>query len=231
MAEPGAPGAPGARDRPPDLLPGGRACILGGRGTPAHEPTHPPHTEPAALMDTRALLEDLLDRTVERGTRALDSREVLELEAFEQKLRTLDSICRESFQETLRDAYQHIADKLDRGEAIDANERNALELLFTGEAKYYLKTENNFDDWIDELKRLVGELRATRSAGMQSLADLMHVQALCRDAIHVMPEVLYYHREKERVELFRENLHGEISREQGRMLARLIRDLMSSPNR
>jgi hypothetical protein len=46
-----------------------------------------------------------------------------------------------------------------------------------------------------------------------------------------MPEVLYYLREKERIELFREGLHGEISREEGRMLARMIRDLMASPNR
>jgi hypothetical protein len=182
-------------------------------------------------MDTLALLQDRLERTVAFGTRALDAPALRELETLDQKLRTLDSLCRESFQETLSDAYELIAGKLERGVALDANERNAVELLFTGEAKYYLKTENNFHDWIQELQRLVGELDGKRSTGLASLADLMHVQALCRDAMHVMPEVLYYLRERERVELFRESLHGEIGREQGRLLARMIRDMLASPHR
>jgi hypothetical protein len=182
-------------------------------------------------MDTNALLQEKLARTAEFGDRAFESRDLLDLETWDAKIRVLDGLCREAFQETLRDAYDVIAGKLDRGETLDANERNAVELLFTGEAKYYLKTENNFEDWIAELKRLVGELDARRREGLGSLANLMHVQALCRDAIHVMPEVLYYLREKERIELFREGLHGEISREEGRMLARMIRDLMASPNR
>jgi len=182
-------------------------------------------------MDPLAMLQDRLTRTVEFGSRALGDRQTLDLEILDQKFRTLDSLCRETFQETLRDAFDVIAGKLDRGEALDASERNAVELLFTGEAKFYLKTENNFHDWIDELKRLVGELDARRAQGLSNLADLMHVQALCRDAMHVMPEVLYYLREKERVQLFGESLHGEISREEGRLLARMIRDLMSSPHR
>jgi hypothetical protein len=182
-------------------------------------------------MDTLALLHDKLNRTVEFGTRTLESRQLRDLEQLDQKLRTLDSLCRESFQETLSSAYDLIASKLERGETLDANERNAVELLFTGEAKYYLKTENNFHDWIRELQRLLGELDARHSAGLQSLADLMHVQALCRDAMHVFPEVLYFLREKERIQLFEESLRGEISREEGRLLARMIRDLMASPHR
>jgi hypothetical protein len=182
-------------------------------------------------MSTLAMLQDKLAHTIDVGGRALGASDLRGLERLDQKLRTLDALCRESFQETLRDAYAVIADKLDRGQTLNDGERKAVELLFTGEATYYLKTENNFDDWIHELQRLVAELDATRNAGLNSLADLMHVQALCRDALHVLPEVMYYLREKERVETFRENLSGEISREGGRMLARMIRDLMESPNR
>jgi hypothetical protein len=182
-------------------------------------------------MDSIALLQEKLGRTVESGARAIDAPDVVALETFDHKLRTLDSLCRESFQETLRDAYDVIAEKLDKGTPLDGNERNAVELLFTGEAKYYLKTENNFHDWLAELKRLVGELDGRRSQGVANLADLMHVQALCRDAMHVLPELLYFLREKERVKLFQESLSGEISREEGRLLARMIRDLMRSPHR
>jgi hypothetical protein len=59
----------------------------------------------------------------------------------------------------------------------------------------------------------------------------MHVQALCRDAMHVTPEVTYYLREKQRIAQFRESVSGAITPEGGRLLARMIRDLMASPNR
>jgi hypothetical protein len=182
-------------------------------------------------MDSLAALQEKLGNTVDYGSRALNAQQLSELDMFDQKLRTLDSLCRESFQETLRDSYSVIASRLERGEALDGGQRKAVELLFTGEAKHYLGTENNFPDWIAELKRIMAELDGMRAAGLRNLADLMHVQALCRDAMHVLPEVLYYLRESERVRLFDENLNGDLSREQGRMLARMIRDLMASPHR
>jgi hypothetical protein len=180
---------------------------------------------------TLAMLLDKLAQTVELGAPALVEPRVEGVERLDQKLRSLDSLCRETFQETLRDAYEVIAEKLEKGEALSAGERKALELLFIGEAKYYLKTENNFRDWIEELNRLVAELESRRAEGLNSLAELMHVQALCRDAMHVTPEVIYYLREKQRIEQFRNNLDGEISREGGRVLSRMIRDLMASPYR
>lgn len=178
-----------------------------------------------------AMLEEKLAQTVESGRPALAAPRLEAVERLDQKLRTLDALCRETFQETLRDAYEQIAGKLERGAALDSGERKALELLFTGEAMYYLKTENNFHDWIAELNRLLGELAAVQAKGLGSLADLMHVQALCRDAMHVTPELTFYLRESQRVQQFRDNMDVEISLEGGRILARMIRDLMSSPNR
>jgi hypothetical protein len=183
-------------------------------------------------MDSMAVIREKLARTAAVGPSALRSQDSAEVERFEQKLQVLDSLCREAFQETLHDLYLTIAEKLEKGAApLSAREREAIELLFTGEAKYYLKTENSYDDWVAELQRLVRELEATGADGLGSIADLMHVQALCRDALHVLPELSYYLREKERVALFRQNLDGELTRESGRMLARMIRDLMSSPRR
>jgi hypothetical protein len=187
--------------------------------------------EQKGSRSTLGMLQDKLAQTVELGGPALSAPRVEAVERLDQKLRTLAGLCRETFQETLADAYALIADKLERGEPLTSGERTAVELLFTGEATYYLKTENNFDDWISELQRLVAELDRRRADGLNSLADLMHVQALCRDAMHVTPEVIYYLREKQRVEQFRESLSGEISREGGRLLGRMIRDLMASPLR
>jgi hypothetical protein len=182
-------------------------------------------------MEPIEMVQDKLRRTVEYGTRALESPAPLDMETLDQKLRTLNHMARELFQETLREIYEALAVKLDRGETLERAERDALELLFVGEAKYYLKTENNYHDWIFELRRLMDELRSTGESGLQRIDDLMHVQALCRDASHVLPEVMFYLRERERVETFQRSLQGEISRDDGRMLARMIRDLMSSPLR
>jgi hypothetical protein len=182
-------------------------------------------------MESVTVVQQQMDRAITLGEIALASHDLLQIERLDQKLRTLDAVCRELFQETLSDAYLSIAAKLEQGKSIDANERKALEILFTGEAEHYLKTENNYQDWITELNRLIAEIRRTRDGGLESLADLMHVQALCRDAMHVFPEVIYFLREKERVALFRESLQGEFTPESGRMLARMIRDMMSSPHR
>lgn len=188
-------------------------------------------TVPPETRGTLYLLQHQLEQTVELGASALAEPGLEGVERIDQKLRTLDSLCRETFQDTLHDAYVLIADKLDRGEALDSGERKAVEALFTGEATYYLKTENSYQDWIAELRRLIQELAKLREGGLDSLADLMHVQALCRDAMHITPEAIHYLRETERVRQFRENLADEISPEGGRLLARMIRDLMASPHR
>jgi hypothetical protein len=185
-------------------------------------------TRPGSAL---AMVHDALSQAVALGRPALAAPRVESMEQFDEMLRKLDGLCRETFQETLRDGYEVIARKLDRGTPLSVSERQALALLFTGEAAYYLKTENNYHDWIDELNRLVGELSRIGAEGIGSLADLMHVQALCRDAMHVTPEVTYYLREKQRIAQFRESVSGAISPEGGRLLARMIRDLMASPYR
>jgi hypothetical protein len=195
---------------------------------PTHSAADP---ERETLMNAISILQAKLDEMVAMGTDALAERDLPRIERLDQKLRSIDALCRESFQDTFADTYASIAGKLERGQAINTMERKALEILFTGEAEYYLKTENNFNDWIEELQRLMGELRAAREDGLENIAELMRVQALCRDALHVLPEVQYYLREQERVELFRESLSEEITPEAGRMLARMVRDMMASPNR
>jgi hypothetical protein len=180
---------------------------------------------------TLAMLQEKLAQMVELGGPALANPRLEGVERLDQTLRSLDSLCRETFQETLHDAFDVIADKLEQGEVLSSGEHKALELLFTGEAEYYLKSENNFDDWIDELNRLVGELDRLSVNGLDSLADIMHVQALCRDATHIMPELIYYLREKKRIEQFRASLADEISPAAGQLLARMVRDLMASPYR
>ncbi|HSJ24315.1 MAG TPA: hypothetical protein VK929_06600 [Longimicrobiales bacterium] len=184
-----------------------------------------------AARSSFEMLQEKLRHTVETGGPALVDPHMDGVERLDQKLRTLDSLCRETFQETLSDAYALIAGKLEAGEALTPGEHKAVELLFTGEATYYLKTENNFHDWIAELNRLLDEMAALEADGLDNLAELMHLQALCRDAMHVTPEVIYYLRERQRVEQFRASLEGDISREGGRLLARMIRDLMASPHR
>ena len=188
-------------------------------------------TVPPETRGTLELLQHQLTQTVELANSTLAAPALDAVERIDQKLRTLDALCRENFQDTLHDAFTLIADKLERAEPLDSGERKAVEALFTGEATYYLKTENSYQDWITELRRLVQELVQLRESGLDSLADLMHVQALCRDAMNVTPEVIHYLRETERVRQFRENLAGEISPEGGRLLARMIRDLMTSPHR
>jgi hypothetical protein len=176
-------------------------------------------------------VSQLIDRTLGSAQRSRGESSVSAFEELSRSVLALHGEARESFQKLAREQFGQLANKLERGQELNAMERQALELLIVGEARYYLKTENNFHNWLEELARLMTELQRARNAGPPEVHRLMHVQALCRDVRTVLPDILHYLREQERVRQFELALEGPIGEQQGKFLAGMIRDLFSSKDR
>jgi hypothetical protein len=118
--------------------------------------------------------------------------------------------------------------KLEEGEALTAAEQDMLEMMVVGEAKYYVKSENDVENWTNEVKRLVEAIEGLAASGLDDIDALMRLRALCREAQRVVPDLAFYYREQDRVRKFKEATAGAIDVEARRMLANLIKDMMSS---
>ncbi len=149
-------------------------------------------------------------------------------QAFQTQVSELEAVARESFQAKLDDMYGSILARLEEGQSLTTAEHNILELLMVGEAKYYLKYENDVENWRTEVKRLVEEIKKQQAAGVDEIDSLMGLRALCREALRVLPDMAYYFREMERIRQFEDATRGAIDVETRRSLANLIKEMMES---
>ena len=175
-------------------------------------------------QDVNNQINALID-TASRSFKSESSANYLE---FQSLVNNLEGLARETFQTKLEDMYWSILSRLEEGNPLTAAEHNILELLMIGEAKYYLKSENEVEHWRTELKRLIEEIKKQQAAGIDEIDSLMRLRALCREAQRVLPDITYFFREKERVRQFEEATEGAIDTETRRSLANLIKEMMES---
>lgn len=170
-----------------------------------------------------------LKETLEAAARAFESKASTAYDTFDWNVRELEVLAREDFQAKLGHAYLIILNKLEKGEPLTSQEWEMVNLLVIGEAKYYLQHENDFENWQAEIKRLVNEMEQVESStGLDDVDSLLRMRALCRDARGVLSSITYYLQEKERVDRFKETTGGALDLETGRILADVIRGMMTS---
>lgn len=117
--------------------------------------------------------------------------------------------------------------RLEKNQALTPSDLRTLELLIVGDAEYYLKYETQFDNWKSELKRVMAEIDKLRSSQLD-VDGLMHLQALCREAQRVLPEIFYYLDQKERASKFQAATRGPIDAEGAKFLTEIVRKMLTS---
>jgi hypothetical protein len=180
-------------------------------------------------MSTSQQVSTKAREIVESAGRAFASEHPTSYRAFDQKIRELEALAREAFQAKLKGDYRTIVDKLEQGQPLSGEDHELLKLLIVGEANYYLKYENDLQHWQAELKRLTEEIERLVSTGLNDVDSLLHVQALCRDARAVLPDIIFYLQEKDRLARFEKATQGPLDVGSGRLLADLIKQMMASP--
>jgi hypothetical protein len=137
----------------------------------------------------------------------------------------LESQAREAFQAKMD--FGSLLPKLKAGKPLTPADLKTLELLIVGDAEYFMKYETEFDHWKSEIKQAIGEISKLRSGDLD-VDGLMHLRALCAEARRVLPAVVYYLDQKERIGKFQEATRGSIDADGYRVLAEIVEQMLSS---
>jgi hypothetical protein len=179
-------------------------------------------------MPTLQNVDNKINEIIEQATQTFKQENATTYHNLQQQISALEDLARETFQARLEDMFWPILAKLEDGQGLTAAEHNILELLMVGEAKYYLRYENDVEKWRAEARRLIEAIKKQQAAGVDEIDSLMRLRALCREALRVVPDLTYYFQERERIRQFEDATRDAIDVETRRALANLIKDMMDS---
>lgn len=110
---------------------------------------------------------------------------------------------REELQKITSKQIEEIIKKLEKKEPLTSEDIAYIKLWIVGDAQSYTKMENNFDDWVNEFKRLTEVLKKyeDRECSKEELSDL---RGILEDAIRVASDIGNFLEKKERIKKFEE---------------------------
>jgi len=117
--------------------------------------------------------------------------------------------------------------KLKTGKPLTPEDLKTLELLIVGDAEYFLKYENDLEQWKSEIRKLLAEISNLQSSDLD-VDGLMHLRALCAEVGRVLPDVVYYLNQKERTSKFQAATREPLDPEGYRVLAEIVEQMLLS---
>lgn len=169
-----------------------------------------------------------INQIVELTTRAQDNETETNYQQLQGSIAELEAMAREVSQALLKEKCRPILTKLEGDMPLSEDELRIVRLLLVGDADYYLEGEANLDQWRDDVVRLTSEIGQLQSSNLAEVDNLMRLQALCRDAMRVLPDMAYYFRQQERVRNFEKTSSGLVSSETKQVAADFIRAMLDS---
>ena len=170
-------------------------------------------------MDLLKGLSQSLNQAIQNGTPGAYAQANMSLNDMKNRIR-------ERFQELGTGEIKPVIEKLESFEPLSEGEKEAVRLWMVGDAESYTRLENNFKDWLAEIERLAGVLKAYE-AKEETLANLLNVHGLLRDAMRVAADISDYLEEKDRVARF-EKAITQLNQSDAELIARLLRAKLSS---
>ena len=138
----------------------------------------------------------------------------------------LDQYLREYLQDLTGHDVKKVIKKLKASDPITANDLEFNRLWLVGDADYYVKYENNFNDWTKELKRLMDEINSC-NVDNPDAATVAKLRSLFRDASRVVADIFYYAEQKDRIKKFNDSTQ-DIDSEERAIMVRLLEQKLKS---
>jgi hypothetical protein len=135
---------------------------------------------------------------------------------------------REAIEQTTAPAITAIIPKLENHEPLSEEEKQTIKLWVVGDAAGYVKMENNFTDWLEEYRRLMGAVAAYEDCA-GSVEDLVEIHGVLEDAIKVSDALAHYLDDRERVARF-ESAITQLNAEDSKFIAGILKSMLSSPD-
>jgi len=159
---------------------------------------------------------------------ALSNQSVDDFEAFERYLSEVEAYVREVQQSLWADDAKTTIRKLEKNEMLTDADREVLRTFLISDATAYLAEENNYQDWVNELERIIKTLEQNvNTIDRNNIADL---RGILKDAIRLVPDIRNYLDEQRRVEKFEQALKTP-DKASNEMLVRILREQLNSPKR
>lgn len=122
-----------------------------------------------------------------------------------------------------------IIGKLENNQPLNQAEKEMVKLWVVGDAEGYVKMENNFQDWLQEYRRLMDKI-AGWEGKTGSIQELVEVHGVLEDAVKVADDVAHYLEDRERVARC-ETALSNLNAEDNKFIAGLLKSLLTSPER
>lgn len=179
------------------------------------------------MVETDQLV-DTVQGLQEAAKSALANESAEDFEAFERYLSEVDAFVRETQQSLWASEAQGTVRRLEKGDPLSEQDTNLIRTFLISDADRYLKHENNYHDWLNELKRIVDDLcKQVNTVDRDTIADL---RGILKDAVRLVPDIRNYLDEKRRVEKFEQALQN-LDKSSRDMLVRVLREQLRSPTR
>jgi hypothetical protein len=136
---------------------------------------------------------------------------------------------RQAIEQATAGAVAAIIGKLENNQQLTEDEKQTVKLWIVGDAEGYVKSENNFQDWLQEYRRLMDVIAAWESK-TGSIQELVEVHGVLEDAIKLADAVAHYLEDRERVVRF-ENAMTQMKAEDNKFIASMLKSMLTSPER
>ena len=179
------------------------------------------------MVETDQLVETV-QGLKEAAKNALANESAEDFEAFERYLNEVDAFVRETQQSLWANEAQATVRCLEKGDPLNEPDHDLIRAFLVSDADHYLALENNYNDWLKELKRLVDDL--CKRVNTVKRDTIAYLRGVLKDAIRLVPDIRNYLDEKRRVEKFDQAL-VTLDNSSRDMLVRVLREQLRSPTR
>lgn len=137
-----------------------------------------------------------------------------------------DKELRETFQRMTKQEVFRIIGKLNANQPLTSAELDMVKLWIVGDYESYVKTENNFNDWVSDVSRIVDEIENVGKSPVDG-KSIMHLRALLLDAKRSCMDIAHFLERKECVARFEESSQ-ELDPEERETLVKMLKFSINS---
>lgn len=167
-------------------------------------------------LRTASALATGIDKDVDEGT----------LNQLSSILADLHDDLREAVQGQTRDEMTAIIKDLENGAELSPDALDLIRTWMVSDAEFYVQMENDFANWVAEVRRIFGRIEELGSGSMNPMS-MGQISGSIRDALRVIADINFFRREEQRIQRF-EQATQTLDSDDRKMLADLLRDKMMS---
>jgi len=148
------------------------------------------------------------------------------LNRISTQLVSLEDDLREQMQAETSEKITSVIKKLKSDGEITDSDLMLIRLWVVGDAASYVQMENNYQEWVAELNRLLDVIEDLKSKDL-SVEDLFKLQGTVRDAIRVIGDIVFFKQQQDRITKY-ENASKDLNPANKLVLAKILTKQLQS---